>query len=134
LGEISTKCVHERRTKSLKSGIKVISERNSSVIMSCITSQLYRRCPFFELPSFFEFASCSCETAEYHTGLSRKLREEMNLAMKMRRGLGKPSMLVREYLWGHVKTEGSYGGRVQSRLLWGPFSVPVGAVLNFILI
>ena len=48
----------------------------------------------------FKFTSHSCETAEYHTRLSRKQREAMDLAMKMRQGLGKPSMFVREYLWG----------------------------------
>ena len=52
----------------------------------------------------FEFANHSCETAEYHTGLNRKQREAMNLAMKMRQGLGKPSMFVREYL--QAKNEG----------------------------
>jgi hypothetical protein len=85
----------------------------------------------------FEFTSHSCETVEYHTGLSRKQRDAMDLAMKIstkcvhwarfgqtlhaRSRISMGAMLrQRAPMWA-VFSPGFYGG--PSQYLWGPFSI-----------
>uniref|UniRef100_A0A914X3P3 SWIM-type domain-containing protein n=1 Tax=Plectus sambesii TaxID=2011161 RepID=A0A914X3P3_9BILA len=94
-----TGTVRQKRTVDGKTGVSVYYLCKHARKFSC-PYQMYHFKPEvaggrFEL---YEVGEHCCDTAEYKSGLTRKQREAVDLAMKMRQGLGRPTQLIRAML------------------------------------
>uniref|UniRef100_A0A914V1D9 Uncharacterized protein n=1 Tax=Plectus sambesii TaxID=2011161 RepID=A0A914V1D9_9BILA len=87
--ELMQKGVHRRRTKELKSGVKVEYECSYKKKLQC-DYQMYSFTANVEGASFelYESGGHVCQSAEFRHGLKREQRTAVDLTMELRSGTG----------------------------------------------